>query len=47
MRKREIAKQKKEKIEEVLESEITRGNCDTCPKNIDGYCDVTEEKIGR
>lgn len=40
------------KIEEVLEGEITRGNCEACPKRfkntIDGldYCEVTGEKIG-
>lgn len=34
------------KIEEALEKEITRDNCKTCPKNKNGVCDVTEEKIG-
>lgn len=34
------------KIENQLESEITRGRCWMCPKNENGICDVTEEPIG-
>jgi len=34
------------KIEEALEKEITRGNCETCGRRDGDFCDVTEEKIG-
>lgn len=37
------------KIEEAIEKEITRGNCEKCSKlywkNGKPYCDITEELI--
>jgi len=36
----------KETIQEALEKEITRGNCETCPRRNGDICEVTEEKIG-
>ncbi len=32
-------------IQEALELEIVRDNCERCPKNVKGICVVTEEPI--